>query len=217
MALPAHTRIHTQRKPSKMLLWAKKKKSVDLQGVINPKDDPFSTQLRAKFLLPQFELFSMWCSCDSCTDRWSRAYSYLHICVCALGDLCEEVVDPCLPGFDPCQHDSKCVPLTKGYRWVCHLQGWKVRVQGGAQELWAIHGLSLVQYMQCVCVVGVSVCQATWGSTVSRTTTTVWRTSVSMGLSVWTPLTVTHVCARMVSGKTHGTYLHTHKHTRVQT
>lgn len=57
--------------------------------------------------------------------------------------------------------------------------------------------------MQCVCVVGVSVCQATWGSTVSRTTMTVWRTSVSMGLSVWTPSTVTRVSARMVSGNTH--------------
>lgn len=48
-------------------------------------------------------------SCDSCLP--------LHVCVCALGDLCEEVVDPCLPGFDPCQHDSKCVPLSKGYRY----------------------------------------------------------------------------------------------------
>lgn len=34
------------------------------------------------------------------------------------GDLCEEVVDPCLHGFDPCQHDSKCVYVGRSYRWV---------------------------------------------------------------------------------------------------
>uniref|UniRef100_A0A671LKK8 Slit homolog 3 protein-like n=1 Tax=Sinocyclocheilus anshuiensis TaxID=1608454 RepID=A0A671LKK8_9TELE len=38
-----------------------------------------------------------------------------YTCICPpnyRGDLCEEVIDPCLPGFDLCQHDSKCVPLT---------------------------------------------------------------------------------------------------------
>uniref|UniRef100_A0A671LJY6 Slit homolog 3 protein-like n=1 Tax=Sinocyclocheilus anshuiensis TaxID=1608454 RepID=A0A671LJY6_9TELE len=42
-----------------------------------------------------------------------------YTCICPpnyRGDLCEEVIDPCLPGFDLCQHDSKCVPLSKGYR-----------------------------------------------------------------------------------------------------
>ena len=34
------------------------------------------------------------------------------------GDLCDEVVDPCLHGFDPCQHDSKCVHAGRSYRWV---------------------------------------------------------------------------------------------------
>lgn len=63
-------------------------------------------------------------------------------------------------------------------------------------------------HVLCVYVVGVSVCQATWGSTVSRTTMTVWRTSVSMEPSVWTPSTGTHVSARMVSGKSVHIYIY---------
>lgn len=179
-----------------MLQWVKNK-SIDLQGVIKHKDDPFSKQLLAKSLLLQFELFCMWYSCNICMDRCYRAYIYPHVCVCALGDLCEEVVDPCLPGFDPCQHDSKCVTLSKSYRYVCHLQGWKVR--GSGFGVW--YKLFLSQNNACVCVIGVSVCQAMWGSSVSKITMTVWRTSVSMGPSVWTPSTVTRVSARMVSGK----------------
>lgn len=42
--------------------------------------------------------------------------------VLSLGDLCEEVIDPCLHGFDPCQHDSKCVRLGRSYRWVTALE-----------------------------------------------------------------------------------------------
>uniref|UniRef100_A0A4W6F8V2 Slit homolog 3 (Drosophila) n=1 Tax=Lates calcarifer TaxID=8187 RepID=A0A4W6F8V2_LATCA len=44
-----------------------------------------------------------------------------YTCICPpnyTGDLCEEVVDPCLHGFDPCQHDSKCL-LTPSI-FPCH-------------------------------------------------------------------------------------------------
>ncbi|GAA6099215.1 slit homolog 3 protein [Tachysurus ichikawai] len=78
------------------------------------------------------------------------------------GDLCEEVVDPCLLGFDPCQHDSKCVPLSKGYRCEC-LPGYvgqhceqdyndclENKCQHGAECVDAINGYT------CVCKDGFS-------------------------------------------------------------
>ncbi len=62
-------------------------------------------------------------ACDKPPDagRGQLLESFVPFLVCLLGDLCEEGDDPCLPGFDLCQHDSKCVPLSKGYRWVCEL------------------------------------------------------------------------------------------------
>uniref|UniRef100_A0A6Q2WUL9 Slit homolog 3 (Drosophila) n=1 Tax=Esox lucius TaxID=8010 RepID=A0A6Q2WUL9_ESOLU len=78
------------------------------------------------------------------------------------GDLCEEVVDPCIQGFDPCQHDSKCIPLTKGYRCEC-LPGYvgqhceqdyndclENKCQHGAQCVDAVNGYT------CVCKEGFS-------------------------------------------------------------
>ncbi|KAK1803937.1 hypothetical protein P4O66_003876 [Electrophorus voltai] len=80
----------------------------------------------------------------------------------ASGDLCEEVVDPCLLGFDPCQHDSKCVPLGRGYRCEC-LPGYvgqrceqdyndcvENKCQHGAECVDAINGYT------CVCKDGFS-------------------------------------------------------------
>lgn len=42
------------------------------------------------------------------------------------GDLCDEVIDPCLGAFDPCQHDSKCVHVGRSYRWGRLLKGLEV-------------------------------------------------------------------------------------------
>uniref|UniRef100_A0A4W5NFJ8 Slit homolog 3 (Drosophila) n=1 Tax=Hucho hucho TaxID=62062 RepID=A0A4W5NFJ8_9TELE len=78
------------------------------------------------------------------------------------GDLCEEVVDPCMQGFDPCQHDSKCIPLTKGFRCEC-LPGYvgqhceqdyndclENKCQHGAECVDAVNGYT------CVCKEGFS-------------------------------------------------------------
>lgn len=32
------------------------------------------------------------------------------------GELCDEVVDHCVPGLNLCQHEAKCVSLDKGFR-----------------------------------------------------------------------------------------------------
>uniref|UniRef100_A0A6Q2X3N3 Slit homolog 3 (Drosophila) n=1 Tax=Esox lucius TaxID=8010 RepID=A0A6Q2X3N3_ESOLU len=88
-----------------------------------------------------------------------------YTCICPpnyTGDLCEEVVDPCIQGFDPCQHDSKCIPLTKGYRCEC-LPGYvgqhceqdyndclENKCQHGAQCVDAVNGYT------CVCKEGFS-------------------------------------------------------------
>ncbi|KAM9514069.1 LOW QUALITY PROTEIN: slit homolog 3 protein-like [Salvelinus alpinus] len=78
------------------------------------------------------------------------------------GDLCEEVVDPCMQGFDPCQHDSKCIPLAKGFRCEC-LPGYvgqhceqdyndclENKCQHGAECVDAVNGYT------CVCKEGFS-------------------------------------------------------------
>lgn len=36
-----------------------------------------------------------------------------------LGELCDEVINHCVPELNPCQHESKCLPLDKGSRWAC--------------------------------------------------------------------------------------------------
>uniref|UniRef100_A0A8C8ES54 Slit homolog 3 (Drosophila) n=1 Tax=Oncorhynchus tshawytscha TaxID=74940 RepID=A0A8C8ES54_ONCTS len=88
-----------------------------------------------------------------------------YTCVCPpnyTGDLCEEVVAPCMQGFDPCQHDSKCIPLTKGFRCEC-LPGYvgqhceqdyndclENKCQHGAQCVDAVNGYT------CVCTEGFS-------------------------------------------------------------
>uniref|UniRef100_A0A7N6FHZ1 Slit homolog 3 (Drosophila) n=1 Tax=Anabas testudineus TaxID=64144 RepID=A0A7N6FHZ1_ANATE len=46
-------------------------------------------------------------------------YTVFKLLCLSPGDLCEEVVDPCLQGFDPCQHDSKCVHVGRSYRCEC--------------------------------------------------------------------------------------------------
>lgn len=49
-----------------------------------------------------------------------------------------------------------------------------------------------------------SVYQATWASTASRTIMTVWRTSVSTERSVWTPSMAIPASVKRVSGESHG-------------
>jgi len=34
----------------------------------------------------------------------------------ASGELCDEVINHCVPDLNPCQHESKCLPLDKGTR-----------------------------------------------------------------------------------------------------
>ncbi|XP_015205363.2 slit homolog 3 protein isoform X1 [Lepisosteus oculatus] len=50
-----------------------------------------------------------------CPPNYTAASSFLR----RKGDLCEEVIDHCIPGFNPCQHDAKCISLSKGYRCEC--------------------------------------------------------------------------------------------------
>ncbi|MGH0163518.1 UNVERIFIED_CONTAM: hypothetical protein FKN15_065970, partial [Acipenser sinensis] len=78
------------------------------------------------------------------------------------GELCEEVIDPCASGLNPCQHDSKCLALFKGYRCEC-LPGYigelcekdyddclENKCRHGAQCVDAINGYT------CVCPDGFS-------------------------------------------------------------
>lgn len=32
------------------------------------------------------------------------------------GELCDEVIDHCVPELNLCQHEAKCIPLDKGFR-----------------------------------------------------------------------------------------------------
>lgn len=32
------------------------------------------------------------------------------------GELCDEVIDHCVPGMNLCQHEAKCVSLDRGFR-----------------------------------------------------------------------------------------------------
>ncbi|KAA8588676.1 hypothetical protein FQN60_010021 [Etheostoma spectabile] len=88
-----------------------------------------------------------------------------YTCVCPpnyTGDLCDEVIDPCLRGFDPCQHDSKCVHVGRTYRCEC-LPGYvgkqceqdyndclENKCQHGAECVDAVNGYT------CVCKEGFS-------------------------------------------------------------
>uniref|UniRef100_A0A8C5HHE2 Slit homolog 3 protein-like n=1 Tax=Gouania willdenowi TaxID=441366 RepID=A0A8C5HHE2_GOUWI len=89
-----------------------------------------------------------------------------YTCVCPpnyTGDLCEDVIDPCLRGFDPCQHDSKCVFVGRSsYRCEC-LPGYvgqrceqdyndclENKCQHGAECVDAVNGYT------CVCREGFS-------------------------------------------------------------
>lgn len=35
---------------------------------------------------------------------------------CPPGELCDEVVDHCVPEMNLCQHEAKCISLDKGFR-----------------------------------------------------------------------------------------------------
>ncbi|XP_017704910.1 PREDICTED: slit homolog 3 protein isoform X3 [Rhinopithecus bieti] len=45
-----------------------------------------------------------------------------YVCVCPpnyTGELCDEVIDHCVPELNLCQHEAKCIPLDKGFRCEC--------------------------------------------------------------------------------------------------
>uniref|UniRef100_A0A663MZU1 Slit guidance ligand 3 n=1 Tax=Athene cunicularia TaxID=194338 RepID=A0A663MZU1_ATHCN len=45
-----------------------------------------------------------------------------YVCLCPpnyTGELCDEVINHCVPELNPCQHESKCLPLDKGTRCEC--------------------------------------------------------------------------------------------------
>ncbi|XP_063498685.1 slit homolog 3 protein isoform X2 [Symphalangus syndactylus] len=45
-----------------------------------------------------------------------------YVCVCPpnyTGELCDDVIDHCVPELNLCQHEAKCIPLDKGFRCEC--------------------------------------------------------------------------------------------------
>ncbi|EPY73543.1 slit 3 protein-like protein [Camelus ferus] len=45
-----------------------------------------------------------------------------YVCVCPpnyTGELCDEVIDHCVPGLNLCQHEAKCISLDRGFRCEC--------------------------------------------------------------------------------------------------
>uniref|UniRef100_A0A8C6TFX3 Slit homolog 3 (Drosophila) n=1 Tax=Neogobius melanostomus TaxID=47308 RepID=A0A8C6TFX3_9GOBI len=83
-----------------------------------------------------------------------------YTCVCPpttqvrQGDLCEEVLDHCLPGFDLCQHDSKCIGCLPGYVGQHCEQDYndclENKCQHGAECVDAVNGYT------CICKEGFS-------------------------------------------------------------
>lgn len=69
-------------------------------------------------LLLSFVLYSSTKSSNVTHERLVVFNTRVNSLTLSPGDLCEEVVDPCLQSFDPCQHDSKCVHVGRSYRWV---------------------------------------------------------------------------------------------------
>uniref|UniRef100_A0A7M4EB54 Slit guidance ligand 3 n=1 Tax=Crocodylus porosus TaxID=8502 RepID=A0A7M4EB54_CROPO len=45
-----------------------------------------------------------------------------YVCLCLpnyTGELCDEVINHCVPELNPCQHESKCLSLARGFRCEC--------------------------------------------------------------------------------------------------
>ncbi|XP_032014484.1 slit homolog 3 protein isoform X2 [Hylobates moloch] len=45
-----------------------------------------------------------------------------YVCVCPpnyTGELCDDVINHCVPELNLCQHEAKCIPLDKGFRCEC--------------------------------------------------------------------------------------------------
>ncbi|XP_023473039.1 slit homolog 3 protein [Equus caballus] len=88
-----------------------------------------------------------------------------YVCVCPpnyTGELCDEVIDHCVPGTNLCQHEAKCISLDKGFRCEC-LPGYSGklcevdnddctahRCRHGAQCVDAVNGYT------CICPQGFS-------------------------------------------------------------
>lgn len=88
-----------------------------------------------------------------------------YACVCPpnyTGELCDEVIDYCVPGLNLCQHEAKCISLDKGFRCEC-VPGYSGKLcetdnddctahkcRHGAQCVDAVNGYS------CICPQGFS-------------------------------------------------------------
>lgn len=56
-------------------------------------------------------------NCATCVDGINN-----YACVCPpnyTGELCDEVIDYCVPEMNLCQHEAKCISLDKGFRCEC--------------------------------------------------------------------------------------------------
>lgn len=99
--------------PCDRTVWSLHVKGADLMKSHVPSTSNFVTSCWTTELSPLREIGHPW------TSRVFRIVQTVLQLFCfsfASGELCDEVINHCVPDLNPCQHESKCVPLDKGTR-----------------------------------------------------------------------------------------------------
>lgn len=94
-------------------VWSLQVKGADLMKSHVPSTSNFVTSCWTTELSPLREIDHPW---TSWVFRIVRVVLQLFCFSFASGELCDEVINHCVPDLNPCQHESKCVSLDKGTR-----------------------------------------------------------------------------------------------------